>query len=196
MANKEGIREYFSRHLLGRLKVFSLPLDGREVNVMSHKREVEVRGHAARERIVSSRKFIIEKIICASSVINVKNFESSVKGGKVAKYASGEINVKKIKLKFAARPQKWTKEFLSLPQERHNRLKFLAEKNRKNAPGELNLAYFYPIIEDNIVKLVLNKQDGTLFIWYNPNARSFVPKGLYMVKHMGEKEIGWKWGAM
>lgn len=193
MVSKEGIREYFSRHLFGHLKVLSFPIAARDLEVLSPKRAVAALGNPIRARVVSSVRTAIGKIECKSSALNLREFKTSVKGGKVARYAPGEIKAKKLKIKFAVGIKRWKKEFAALPQQRKNRLKFVPENMRRYQKGELELAYFWPIIENNVARLILNKQDGTLFVWYNPDARAFAPKGLFMFKRFGEKDVGWRW---
>ena len=79
-----------------------------------------------------------------------------------------------------------------IPQEKENRLSWLKERPKR--PGEIILAWFGPIIEDALVKLALNKQRGTLLIWYNPHSRRFNPRGLYLYRRLGLKEKpGWQW---
>lgn len=193
MVSKEGIREYFSRHLLGRLNIFSVPIGDHEVKSLSLKRKIDILGSLMKPRVVSPARFTLGKIVCISNGIKFGNFNVPVHGGRVEKYAPGEIKVKKPAFKFSIKQKKWKKGFISLPQERHNRLKFIPFSSRISRKGELNLAYFYPIIEDIVARLVLNKQDGTLFVWYNQNVRGFAPKGLYMYKRMGEKDVDWRW---
>lgn len=187
------VREYFERHLFGRLEVRALPLGEREIEVRSARRKIDVGLILSRARVVSPLQFSLGKLSCVHRGIKMKDFCARVMGGRVEKYAPGEIKTSKIPLKFSPKTRAWKKNFLALPQERRNRLSFVAEKLRPHHARELNLAYFYPIIEDNVARLVLNKQDGTLFLWYNPNGRAFSPKGLYMSKRMGDKDVNWRW---
>ena len=81
---------------------------------------------------------------------------------------------------------------LQLPQERGNRLQW--QRVRPKAPGEMILAWYGPIVEGAVVKLTLNKQRGTLLIWYNPQSRHFNSKGLYLYRRLGAKEKPeWRW---
>jgi hypothetical protein len=60
--------------------------------------------------------------------------------------------------------------------------------------GEMILAWFGPIIEEAVVRLTLNKQYGTLLIWYNPTSRHFEPKGVYLCRRLGVHEtFEWRW---
>jgi hypothetical protein len=193
MVNREDIREYFSRYFLGRIPVHSHHFNDNEVNIIKINRNIEVHGKNVKARIVSPLKYTCGRLACVTSGIKIENLCVKVLGDKIKSYASGEIHAKKISLKFSVKLRKWRKEFALLPQERRNRLLFISKKDRIIDKNELNLAYFQPIIHDNVAKLVLNKQDGSLLIWYNSTNRNYNPKGLYMYKCFGEKDINWRW---
>jgi hypothetical protein len=79
-----------------------------------------------------------------------------------------------------------------LPQERSNRLHWQTVKPAKE--GEMLLAWFGPIVQDAVVKMTLNKQHGTLLIWYNPTSRHFESKGLYLSRRLGVRgDFEWRW---
>jgi hypothetical protein len=115
----------------------------------------------------------------------------NAKGAKIARYAIGEIGTHtrpKLKTKVHAD----VKRVAVLPQERLNRLQWQTVKPKKE--GEMILAWFGPIVEEAIVKLTLNKQQGTLLIWYNPQSRRFDSKGLYLYKRLGiQGKLEWRW---
>ena len=192
MINREDIRRYFSRYFLGRVPVHSLRVKAREIDVLSSCRNIEVHRGAVKARIISPLQFACGQLVCVSSGIKM-NLSAKILGGRIKSYAPGEIKSKKIPLNIAAKARKWRKQFELLPQERRNRLSFIPKNERVVNKNEFNLAYFQPIIHDNVVKLVLNKQNGSLFIWYNSIGRSFDPKGLYMYKRLGDKDVDWRW---
>jgi hypothetical protein len=193
MVSREDIRNYFSRYFLGRIPVHSFCINEQKISVLNLNRDVEVYRGSVKARIISPLKFACGKLVCASGGFKMKNWAAKILGGKVKSYAPGEIKAKGIPLKIAVKLQKWRKQCLLLPQERRNRLSFIPKSERVSNAKELNLAYFQPIIHDNVAKLVLNKQNGSLFVWYNSISRCFDPKGLYMYKRLGEKDIDWRW---
>jgi len=193
MVSREDIRKYFSRYFLGRIPVHSFSINEQKINVLSLIRNVKVYRGAVKARIISPLKFVCGKLECASGGMKMKNWAAKILGGRIKSYAPGEIKAKGCPLKIAVKLQKWRKQFALLPQERRNRLSFIPKSERVSNKNELNLAYFQPIIHDNVAKLVLNKQNGSLIIWYNAISRSFDSKGLYMYKRLGEKDIDWRW---
>jgi hypothetical protein len=114
-----------------------------------------------------------------------------VKGAKIARYAPEEMRVRTAP-KLKTRVRDGAKRAAVLPQERANRLQWQAVKPKKE--GEMVLAWFGPIIEEAVVKLALNKQYGTLLIWYNPTSRHFEPKGVYLCRRLGvHGDFEWRW---
>ena len=191
--NREDIRKYFSRYFLGRIPVYSLRFDKHKINILSSCRNVEVCRAVVKTSIVSPLQFACGKLACVSSGMKMKKLSAKILGGRIKSYAPGEIKAKKALLNIAVKIRKWRKQFELLPQERRNRLSFIPKNERVINKNEFNLAYFQPIIHDNVIRLVLNKQNGSLFIWYNSLSRSFDPKGLYMYKRLGNKDIDWRW---
>ncbi|MCL2767150.1 MAG: hypothetical protein FWE49_00240 [Synergistaceae bacterium] len=193
MVNREDIRKYFSRYFLGRIPVHSFCFSMHKMNVLNLNRNIEVYKGVAKARIISPLQFSCGKLACVNSSMKMKSLSAKIKGDKIKSYAPGEIKSKEVSLKIAVHLRKWRKQFALLPQERRNRLSFIPINERVTEKNEFNLAYFQPIIHDNVSKLVLNKQNGSLFIWYNSINRSFDPKGLYMYKRLGDKDIDWRW---
>ena len=86
-----------------------------------------------------------------------------------------------------------TKKMQSMPIELPNKLKF--QKNRPAvAKNESILAWYWPIVDSAVIKLALNKQRGTLLVWYNPGSRHGKPRGLYLIRKLGLGEKPeWRW---
>jgi len=193
MVNREDIRKYFSRYFWGRVPVHSLCFNERKIDILGFNKNVKVYKGTVKARIVSPLQFACEKLACVSNGMKMKNLFAKVLGGRIKSYAPGEIKAKGYPLKISVKLQKWRKQFALLPHERRNRLSFIPIGERVADKNEFNLAYFQPIIHDSVAKLVLNKQNGSLFIWYNSISRCFEPKGLYMYKRLGEKDVDWRW---
>ena len=88
---------------------------------------------------------------------------------------------------------KATKKMQAMPIELHNKLKF--QKDRpKVAQNEAVLAWYWPIVDNAVIKLALNKQRGTLLVWYNPGSRHAKARGLYLIRKLGLGEKPeWRW---
>jgi hypothetical protein len=193
MVNKEDIYKYFSRAFMGRIPVYYFRLNEHMVIVRRFGTKTKIHGGIVKARIMSPLKFACGKLACVSSGMRIKSLFAKALGGRIKSYASGAIKINKASLKFTVKMRKWLKYFTLLPQERRNRLSFIPKKERNINKNEFDLAYFQPIIHDDVAKLVLNKQSGALLVWYNSISRNFNPEGLYMYKSFGVKDVDWRW---
>ena len=109
--------------------------------------------------------------------------------------AFGTAAVKSIKF-CGVRVQKDLNKTLTLPQERESRLPFTRGKLPLRE-GEIPLAFFWPLIQDGVLKSVLNKEKGALLVWYNPHSRAFFPGGLLLVRRLGPGGgMEWRWTGL
>jgi len=80
-----------------------------------------------------------------------------------------------------------------LPQERESRLPYVRGKILP-LEGEILLAFYYPVIRDGVAKSILNKERGTLLVWYNPYSRAFSSRGLLLVRSLRQGGgLEWRW---
>lgn len=80
-----------------------------------------------------------------------------------------------------------------LPQERENRLSH-ARGKIPSREGEIPLAFYYPVIQDGVAKSILNKEKGTLLVWYNSYSRAFSSRGLLLVRLLRQGGgLEWRW---
>jgi hypothetical protein len=89
--------------------------------------------------------------------------------------------------------KKGLKKAAGLPQERENRL-FFARGSFPSREGEIPLAFFFPVIRDGVAKSILNKEKGTLLLWYNSYSRAFSSRGLLLVRLLRQGGgLEWRW---
>jgi hypothetical protein len=191
--DRENVREYISRHFFGKVAVRRFPLDVSPPPVAKLRTSVKVMSGHSRARVLAAVRLTPSKLSCSSGQFRIRQLVSTIHGERVAKYASGEIRVRGLKLKIVPEVKEDRKRVSRLPQERQNRLNFLSSERRSVWENEIVLAYFSPIVMDDVVKIALNKQRGTLFLWYNAKGRHFDAKGLFMCKRFGAKESQWHW---
>lgn len=195
--SKEGIYTYFLRHFHSTLLVKSKDVNSFSLNIASHRRIINVSSVQPEVRTLCPSQLVIGQLECRSGGFRVKTKLLKVNGGHVAKYAPGEVQIKKPQFKIHVKAFEAKKEakknIVNLPQERYNRIRWLSAEQKLHGHRELNLAYFFPLIEANITKIVLNKQSGKLLVWYNPQGRLYDASGLYMYRRLGGREIEWKY---
>jgi hypothetical protein len=187
----QEIRDYFSRHFLGKLKVKNLSCSVPPPQIFSSKRVVASCAIRTKMNVTGSAFFTFSGVACLNRGFRFSSQLVRTRGAKITRYAPGEIETHAVSwMKATVRADRKRMEIL--PQERTSRLQWQRVRPKKD--GEVILAWFGPIIEEAIVKLTLNKQQGTLLIWYNPQSRRFNASGLYLYRHMGKNEnLEWRW---
>lgn len=82
----------------------------------------------------------------------------------------------------------------SLPQERVSRLSQIKHRPSALRTGEIPLALFYPLLQDNLEKSILNREKGTLLLWYNSSNRVSSSRALLLLRRTGgEGGLEWRW---
>jgi hypothetical protein len=187
----QELKDYFCRHFLGRVKVARLPVGIEAPRTVSCRREIAVHPVRMRIEVTGSSLFVAKNILCSSRGFRFASQLVKARGAKIAKYGAGDLEVRTVpKLRTAAR--EGTRRVAILPQERTNRLQWQSVRPKKD--DEMLLAWFGPIVEDAVMKLTLNKQQGILLIWYNLQSRRFDAKGLYLYRRLGAREkLEWRW---
>lgn len=187
----QDLKDYFYRHFLGRVKVKRFSPAMTPAQILTLKRTVETHPIRTQMKVAGSVFLTYKNVTCSSRGFRFAAQMVRTKGAKIARYVPEEIRVRALP-KIRSKVREGTKRAAVLPQERTNRLQWQSVRPKKN--GEMILAWYGPLIEDAVVKLTLNKQQGTLLIWYNPQSRRFDPKGIYLYRRLGVgRDFEWRW---
>ena len=188
----EEIRSYFARHVLGRLRVRCGTPAMESPAVGTLRRGAEV--HPMRTRMQVRAPPLLSfrgGLECSSRGFRFSRDLVRVRGERVRRRVPTAAAAR-MSLVRSVRSKDGLRRVLALPQERGNRL--TARTPRPNLPGVAVLAWYGPLIEGAVVKLALNRQRGTLFIWYNPRSRHFKPAGLFLARRLGAgAKPEWLW---
>ena len=188
----EEIRSYFARHVLGRLRVRCGTPAMESPAVGTLRRGAEV--HPMRTRMQVRAPALLSfrgGLECSSRGFRFSRDLVRVHGERVRRRVPTAAAAR-MSLVRSVRSKDGLRRVLALPQERGNRL--TARTPRPNLPGVAVLAWYGPLIEGAVVKLALNRQRGTLFIWYNPRSRHFKPAGLFLARRLGAgAKPEWLW---
>ncbi|WP_298779584.1 hypothetical protein [uncultured Fretibacterium sp.] len=188
----EEIRSYFVRHVLGRLRVRCGTPAMESPAVGTLRRWAEV--HPMRTRMQVRAPALLSfrgGLECSSRGFRFSRDLVRVRGERVRRRVPTAAAAR-MSLVRSVRSKDGLRRVLALPQERGNRL--TARTPRPNLPGVAVLAWYGPLIEGAVVKLALNRQRGTLFIWYNPRSRHFKPAGLFLARRLGAgAKPEWLW---
>jgi hypothetical protein len=189
--NTRELKNYFCRHFLGQVKVNSLSVGMEVPQILSCKRDVSTHQIRWRIKTAGTSLFGAKSLVCSSRSFRFSPQFAKARGGTIASYALGKSIARAVpKLRAVVREN--MARVSVLPQERGNRLQCQSVRPKKN--DEIILAWFGPIVEDAVVKLSLNKQRGSLLIWYNPQSRRFDSRGLYLYRRLGLRDsLEWRW---
>ena len=183
---------------MGKIKVTEWPAVVEPPQVLSLKRAVGVHPIRTQMKVTGTNLSVSIKLACSSRGFPFSAQTVKIHGAKIARYVPGEIKTRAFpKMKTKVKMREATKRIAVFPQERANRLQW--QKVLPKRDGEIILAWFGSIVEDAVVKLTLNKQQGNLLIWYNPQSRRFDAKGLYLYRRFAVHDRGvhdnleWRW---
>ena len=133
-----------------------------------------------------------------NTACKVDGFTPEIPAPKIAGFKVKQLTKHDIKTHGLPKHRKiniWpaTKKMQSMPIELHNKLKSQKDKP-KLAKNEALLAWYWPIVDNAVIKLALNKQRGTLLVWYNPGSKHGKVRGLYLIRKLGLGEKPeWRW---
>ena len=188
----EEIRDYFRRLFLGKVRVHSLSTPGSAsaVEIRTGKRTIAVHKGASAARVVSVSLVGTRSILCSSKTLQMRSLSRDAKGVAIVPYPA---EVRGCALGELASGIRNGMRFMRvLPQERVNRSSYVTR--RPLSGKRIFLAYYSPVIRDAILKTALNRQKGTLLIWYNLESRAQTPYGTYLMKKIGGGGgFEWEW---
>ena len=194
----EGMRDFIARHFTRDVKVYRIDDFRMErPEAVKIKKRVEVFHTFPEIKLSASNPFdfekIAKKITCTAKRFKLLNSPVKSRNIKIKRYVKQDVKTHTFSFNKKIKTFSPLKQIQALPQERKNMLKF--QKKRPNiANNEMLLAWYGPIVEGAVEKLVLNKQRGTLLIWYNPGSRQFKARGVYLIRRLGlGSKPEWRW---
>ena len=190
----KSLRGYLAGKLMGRIEVHTTDAFITEL-LPTHTVRKSVETYTLKPDIAVNVRSIdvTPKITC-----RVNSFSTEIPAPKVTGFKFRLLTKHDIKTHGMPKRRKiniWkaTKKMQAMPIELENKIKFLKDRPAF-AKNELLLAWYWPIVDSAVIKLALNKQRGTLWVWYNPDSRHAKPKGLYLIRRLGLGEKPeWRW---
>ena len=129
---------------------------------------------------------------CRVDGFKVRPEDIAARGFRVKLYTKHDVKVRGLPPRRKVNIFSGLKRMQGLPIELEDKLKF--QKHRPAvARNEVILAWYWPIVDNAVIKLALNKQRGTLLVWYNPGSRHGKAKGLYLIRRLGQAKPEWRW---
>ncbi|MBQ7593475.1 MAG: hypothetical protein IJU48_03855 [Synergistaceae bacterium] len=190
-----GIRDFLARTITGNIKVYTIDdfrMDKPEVMRLNSRVRTEKINPEIDIAVTRAPNFT-RKIKCSAENVKISGLKVKTRNYRIKRYVKQDVKVHKFSIKKKIQTYSPLKQVQALPQERKNLLKYI--KNRpKTAANEMILAWYGPIVEGAVIKLALNKQRGTLLVWYNPGSRKLKARNVYLIRRLGLGEKPeWRW---
>ncbi len=193
-----GLRDFFARRIKRHVDVYRIDdftLEKPEVKkAVSRPDAINIKPSI---EIKASRPFnfadIHENTKCSAVKFNFSEKSVNANNYRIKHYVKEDIKTHKYQLAKKIRTWSMLKQMQALPQERGNILKYV-KKRPEVSKGEMILACYGPIVEGAVLKLALNKQHGTLLVWYKGGSRQLKAKNVYLIRRLGLGEKPeWRW---
>ncbi len=179
----DGIKKYFSRHVHRRIHTYT-PDDAFMIDLPET--------HSYIRRRVETFK-LEANIGVNTAKIELHTPDVRVKGLRVKIYTKQDVKIHAYKTRNKINVYSALKQLQAMPQERVNIIKLIKNKP-SSSKNEIMLACYYPVVEGAVLKLALNKQRGTLLVWYNPGSRQLKARSVYLIRRLGlDAKTEWRW---
>jgi len=191
----EEIRENLSRLFAGRIRVRSLPSRWAKVASLTPVRRDTINV----ERLDNRQNTPVMRSLAAEwRHIHPRRMNLALAGSVKIRSAPLEVHppLTKGSLSFGISPtiKNATERMKFLPQVRGNRVRYL--KERPFVEGSGLIALFSPIIKDALLREVLERERGVLFIWYDVSSDAALPYMLALFRRLDVSQgdiFSWRW---
>lgn len=193
-----GLRDFLARHISRNVNVYRIDDFSIEApETVSMIKRVET------VRIKPEISCTVSKIYDADEMterlkaraVNVKlsGRKAVAKSYRIKRYVKEDVKTQRAKLAGKPKVSDMTKQIQAVPLELPNVIKSM-KKRPDSLRNEVVLACYGPIVEGSVLKLALNKQRGTLLVWYKPGSRQLKAKYVYLIRRLGlGGKPEWRW---
>lgn len=190
-----SVRKFLARRTLRNINIYRIDdfkLEPPEI--VKNKTRVPTSHANLKIKAVAGKPFDLErKTECSAKRYKLFSEPVKSKNQKIKRYVKQDIKAHKIKI--FERPKIYSplKEIQGMPQERVNILK-RQKKKIQVANNEMVIACYGPIVEGAVDRLILNKQQGTLLVWYSASSRQRKARNVYLIRRLGmNSKPEWRW---
>ena len=192
----EKVRNFFARHVHREINIYRIDdFNLEKPEIIKNKTRLKVEHSDLNIKVTASNPFNLDEWNFECKALKCKLFSSPAKSynQKIKRYVKQDVKTHKAKFVQSPKISFQLKQIQNLPQERRNILK-LQKKKPKVADNEMILACYGPIVEGAVERLVLNKQQGTLFVWYSASSRQRKDRNVYLIRRLGmNAKPEWRW---
>ncbi|MBQ9418812.1 MAG: hypothetical protein IJU31_00380 [Synergistaceae bacterium] len=192
------VRDFFAKHVAKQIQVYTIDdfqMDRPEI--VKTQRRVETLRLFPKIKVETSKPVDFDEVALKMKTIARKakflTEPVAAKNVRIKRFVKQDIKTHRISFDKKLQTFSQLKQVQALPQERGNTLR-LQKKKPNVANNEMILACYGPIVEGAVEKLVLNKQRGTLLIWYKSGSRQFKARSVYLIRRLGMgSKPEWRW---
>lgn len=187
---KEGLKRFFWGKVLVSGFAFPLETGARPLAVCSSRREISVFPVRSAVRVAEARCAEWNGMKARGRVLDLFISPPKIEGGPVGIGGSRPPQARGALFSKARSTVRDGEALISrLPQVRRNMASSWSDKT-----GQKNvIALFYPVIKEGVVKSALEKESGSLYVWYNPSCQG-ASHILCLVSDPGKRPpLSWKW---
>ena len=193
-----GLRDFLARHISRDVNVYRVDdfsIDPPEV--IPIKKRVDVARMKPEISCTASKPYDLDEMTerLKARAVNVKlaGKKLTAKSYRIKRYVKEDVKTHRHKLQGRPKVSRMTKQIQSVPLELPNVIKSM-KKRPESLRNEAVLACYGPIVEGGVLKLALNKQRGTLLVWYKPGSRQLKAKYVYLIRRLGlGGKPEWRW---
>ena len=193
-----GLRDFLARHISRKINVYRVDGFGIEPpETVSMMKRVETVSMKPEIPCAVSRPCdfaeMSEKMRVSAVNAKLSGKIASAKSYRIKRYVKEDVKTHRHKLAVKPKIQTMQKQIQATPIELPNILRTM-KKRPESARGEVVLACYGPIVEGSVLKLALNKQRGTLLVWYKAGSRQLQAKYVYLIRRLGlGGKPEWRW---
>ena len=193
-----GLRDFLARHISREVNVYRIDDFSMEPpEVIPIRKRVDVVRIKPEISCTVSKPYdadgMTERLKARAVNVKLTGKNVTAKNYRIKRYVKEDVKTHRHKLAGKPKVSNMTKQIQSVPLELPNVIKSI-RKRPDSLRNEAVLACYGPIVEGGVLKLALNKQRGTLLVWYKPGSRQLKAKYVYLIRRLGlGGKPEWRW---
>ena len=184
-----GLRDFLARHISRHVDAYRIDdFSIERPETVSMIKRVETVSIKPEISCTVSRPYdvaeITEKLKARAVNVKLSGRKVTANSYRIKRYVKEDVKTHRMKLARKPAVKRMLKQAQAVPVELPNILRNM-KKRPDSVKGEAVLACYGPIVEGSVLKLALNKQRGTLLVWYKPGSRKLNVKHVYLIRRLG-----------
>ena len=193
-----GLRDFLARHISRHVDVYTIDdfsIEAPEtVSMIKRVETVRMKPEiSCKASKIYDADEMTERLKARAVNVKISGKKVTSKTYRIKRYVKEDVKTHRHKLAGKPKVSNMTKQIQAVPLELPNVIKSM-KKRPDSLRNEVVLACYGPIVEGGVLKLALNKQRGTLLVWYKPGSRQLKAKYVYLIRRLGlGGKPEWRW---